>query len=172
MSDGSAEKSVLNAQRDEKIKNLGYLCYNLVIDSAISAPEFAAPVGRMQNLMTKLAICRSAGAESEAQQYEAALDDGAMQLGCLYFNMHIENRVNYAPADGLCVFIAEMSKAIMNKSNDNDVVTEEKPPAEENEFRVNTPLGMEPIPQGYRRCRCGYRNPAFANYCGKCGAKL
>ena len=191
--------SALNSMRSDKIKDLGYLCYNMAVSGSDMLPEFGNLIHDIHKCIQYINALRESNRKDfQTAYYENMLDDKAMELGCLYFNMYVDKKVYSDKAAELCGSISNLNHMINIGGIDRDIsdysealgknphrpkVTEERytqeqdfyrsaEPASQERIKINVPYGMEPIPTDFKRCRCGYRNRSIAKYCGKCGAKL
>lgn len=191
------DNNVLDGMRNDKIKDLGYLCYNMFIDGTNISPEFRNLVLDMHNYILYIkALRREHQFDINLSLYEGKLNEKAMELGCLYFNMYIDNKVYSDRAAELCNSISSLNQMICSKptqaangmkpspydayevqeSNNkySSIWDKEKKNkvTSQRKLKISSPYGMEPIPTNFKKCSCGYRNYSFARYCGKCGAKL
>ncbi len=179
------QEDILEQSRNEKIKALGFLCYNLYIDGVMAFPEMNEAVGDIKRTLNCLLTLRQYNTDTNyLHMQEDGLNDKLTELGCICYNLYVDSKlfnnkilslcnsissINYEIADGLKTFsqeeypssYEELQKPITERRN----VTQSK-------LKVTYPYGMEPIPVNYKQCVCGYRNKSEARFCGKCGAKL
>lgn len=180
---------ILEKSRDDKIKALGFLCYNLYVDGVMVFPEMNDIVDSIQKLLNQLLVLRQGSGESGyIHMHEVYLDEKLTELGCICYNLYVDSKLFNHKILALCDSISSINHEITNglKTSSADMLyspsyrDSEEPkvlrqPDIDNrhkKFDVNCPYGMEPIPVDFKKCQCGYRNKPEARFCGKCGAKL
>ena len=174
-----AHESGLEQSRSEKIRTLGFLCYNLYVDGILCAPEMGETVKIIkQNLDQLFALRRSNSGEDEQERQNTRLNDKLTELGCICYNLYIDGSLINNELLSLCDSITELSREITEAKNPKqqasatDQDLEVNKVRESSELKITCPYGMEPIPVNFKQCMCGYRNRSDARYCAKCGSKL
>ncbi len=156
----------LEQSRSNKLKQLGLLCYNNIIDGTITFPEMAYSAEEIKKtFMTLTEQRRNAGG---AEKLEQRLDYMLSGLGCVCFNMYVDKKLFPDKILALCGSISDINHELKMK----DEAPAPRDTEKETGLKVNCPYGMEPIPVNFKLCGCGYRNRSEARYCAKCGAKL
>ena len=195
-------KTALEQLRSDKIKSLGFLCYNLYVDGAMKFPEMgetADDIGKILNHMTD--VRKSNPGADYLQKQEDVLTEKLTDLGCICYNLYIDRKLFNNKVLSLCDNIASISSEIANgltivRQDDYEAESVMEPPIPEyrketeykkeseykmaaehesmteSDLKAKYPYGMEPIPAGFKKCRCSYRNRHEAKFCAKCGAKL
>ncbi len=173
----------LEQSRNDKIKTLGFLCYNLCVDGVMNFSEMVVLVNAIKEELNYLLELRNHNATSDFQKLqEENLNEKLTELGCICYNLYVDNKLFNNNLMLLCDSISTINQELIdslktdNQSDFNDVNSEksdnEYRNATESRLKVTCPYGMEPIPVNFKQCICGYRNRSEAKYCGKCGAKL
>lgn len=176
---------VLEATRIDKIKDLGFIGYNLYVDGIMSFPEMYTACAEIKSAINSISALRrrSEGHDTIGMQ-ERRLDAKLIELGCVCYNLYVDNRLFDGRVLSLCGSISTINSqisAIPQQPDRSQVAsygqTEENALSEEknvtqSKMKITCPYGMEPIPEGFKRCVCGYRNRPDAKFCGKCGARL
>ena len=277
-------KYFLDKKREDALKNLGFLGYNLYIDKRLTFGEMTAVVAEIKEAMARIQTFRQSEMHAAGlKAQEQLLDDKIMELGFMCYNFYIDKKIFNDEMLKVCEEIDGINNEIANDSGAGEIlpsiIPEEEPaPAvEESEplagaaampegedslcapdlfpateaavEELNTPPvadystppvadystppvadystppvadystppvadystppvadystppvadysadaqaapaesienwgqvmgdesteGMEPIPEDFKRCMCGYKNKPYANFCGKCGARL
>lgn len=192
-------KDSLEKERMDRLKELGYLCYNLSLGNN-SISEYETTINVMRTYAFNMTSGRVNNREDDLLRYSEMLNEKATELGCACFNRYIDNELTSGGMMELCASISEINSKIAAANEQfydrfNDV-TPTAPEAGQDsmeyngmppegsivfsvnsknphsDLRINYPYGMEPIPTNAKICACGYRNRSYAVYCGKCGAKL
>lgn len=177
---------VLEQSRNDKIEALGFLCYNLYIDGSMTFPNADEIVdGIKADLNFLLTLRKNDINPSYLQMQEDSLNEKLIELGCICYNLYIDNKlfnnkvlslcdsissINHEIANGL-VPSARVDYGSQNHMEMNNAEGEYKNTTQ-SKLKITCPYGMEQIPVNFKRCRCGYRNRNDAKYCAKCGAKL
>lgn len=160
---GQIYESDLEKSRSEKIKSLGFLCYNLYVDGAMAFPEMNDHIGIIRGAMKSLMELRKDEINvASSKLQEINLDEKLLELGCICYNLYIDKKLFNNELLSICDSISEISKEL--RANELGIASEEPD--------NNCPYGMEPIPENYKKCKCGYRNRPIAKFCGKCGELL
>ena len=178
---------ILEQSRTDKIKSLGFLCYNLYVDGVIVFPDMNEIVEDIRTALNNLLVLRQSNAGTDYMQIqESNLNEKLTELGCICYNLYVDSKLFNNEILALCDSISSINHEIANglsplEQGSYDYLYENHEPlraesAHKNKtgskLKVTCPYGMEPIPTDFKRCRCGYRNKHEAQYCGKCGAKL
>ncbi len=177
---------VLEQSRDDKLKMLGALCYNLYIDGVMIFPEMNETVNDIKNVLTYLLVLRKNNINADYLKIqESGLSEKIQELGCICYNLYVDSKLFNSKVLSLCDSISSINHEIKNgleaaSQGSSEVQEREDLKKMKGEYRnvtksklkVICPYGMEPIPINYKKCACGYKNRASAKYCGKCGAKL
>lgn len=176
---------ILEQARNDRIKSLGFLCYNLYVDGIIIFPEMNGAVQSIKEILNCLPLNGRDSVDSNyAYIQELKLNEKLVELGCVCFNLYVDNRLFNNNILSLCDSISSINYEIANglkipsvyKSYDNfeNLSQDDKKRTYKthSKLKINCPYGMEPIPVNFKKCICGYRNKFEARFCGKCGAKL
>lgn len=171
----------LEKERMERLKELGYLCYNISLSDETMS-DFGSTINGMRACAVNMMGNGAVGKDSE--NCDTILDKWAVELGCACFNEYIDKKLMSGGMAEICDSIASINLRITEyiklngekpcggASQIEDSVAAAGNVHAHSELRVNYPYGMEPIPTNAKQCSCGYRNRAYAVYCGKCGTKL
>ena len=192
-------KDRLEEERIERLKELGYLCYNLSLGSDVMS-DFETTINVMRACANNMTHVN--GGASDLLSYREMLDEKAAELGCACFNRYIDKELLSGGMLEICASISELNSRIANsaqqpedeqkaavtytpecwQTNDDleydnlkqksEVVFSVSDSNHHSDLRMNYPYGMEPIPTNAKICTCGYRNREYAVYCGRCGVKL
>lgn len=175
----------LEQSRSDKIVSLGCLCYNLYVEGVMVFPEMNRIVPDIKKLADHLSNIRRGNYDDiYISNQEYALRDKLMELGCVCYNLYVDSRLFNSNVLSLCDTISSINYEITNgakgfkRYDSKDGYEKPKNISKSNrstaqsELKVACPYGMEPIPAGFKKCVCGYRNRPEARFCGKCGAKL
>lgn len=185
---------------NEKLTELGYLCYNVAVDNKGFIPQARDNINLMKSCFDYILILRKNSLNSTlAQKYEMFLDDQAAELGRMCFNLYVDKKIYAVQIGQMCNLISDISKELYSdkstvsvndeidienskviisssevdfKNEEMDNYDRKHHSKEKNDFKMTLPYGMEMIPVDAKVCKCGYRNRSIAKYCGKCGAKL
>lgn len=167
----------LEQTRSEKIKSLGFLCYNLHVDGVMSIPKANETVAQIREKLNELLVLRENNVGEELlKMQESDLNEKLIELGCICYNLYVDRRIYDSEVLILCDSISAINKEIANAplTAYSDGSNKVKKPTSgyrgTSKLKVNCPYGMEPIPIDFKECMCGYRNRAEAKYCAKCGA--
>ncbi len=177
---------ILEQSRNDKIKTLGFLCYNLYVDGVMTFPEMNEIVNDIKKTLNYLLVLRQNNINPEyLKMQETTLNEKLTELGCICFNLYIDSKLFNNKVLSLCDSISSINHEITNGlkaavQTDYGLYDYEEPRKPRSERRNTTqsklkitcPYGMEQIPSNFKRCMCGYRNRPEAKYCAKCGAKL
>lgn len=176
---------ILEQSRNDKIKTLGFLCYNLNVDGVMAFPEMNEIVDDIKKTLNNLLALRQNNVDANyLQMQESTLNEKLTELGCVCYNLYVDSRLFNSKVLSLCDSISSINNEITNglkfssqheypSSNDEPLNSvSEKRNVTQSKLKVTCPYGMEPIPANFKRCMCGYRNKSEARFCGKCGAKL
>ena len=176
---------ILEQSRNDKIKALGFLCYNLYVDGVMVFPEMNGIVDDIKITLNYLLMLRQETAETNyLHAQETSLNEKLNELGCICYNLYVDSKLFNSEVLSLCDTISSINHEITNGLSDTshyEYPSSYEEPIQSVSHKKNTtqskltviyPYGMEPIPTDFKRCRCGYRNKHEAQYCGKCGAKL
>lgn len=176
---------ILERSRNDKIKTLGFLCYNLYVDGVMAFPEMNGIIDNIKRTLNYLLVLRQNDIDTDHLRIqETALNEELTELGCICYNLYVDRKLFNNNVLSLCDSISSINHEITNglKASSqyeypSSYEISEKPVSEkrnvtQSKLKVTCPYGMEPIPANFKRCRCGYRNKPEARFCGKCGAKL
>lgn len=176
---------ILEQARNDKIKTLGFLCYNLYVDGVMVFPEMNGIVNDIKRTLSYLLVLRQSNTDvNYLNVQETSLDEKLTELGCICYNLYVDSKLFNNKVLSLCDSISSINHEITNglqatSHYEYPSSYEEPTPSVSKEkntthskLKVECPYGMEPIPPDYKRCMCGYRNKSEAIFCGKCGAKL
>ncbi len=177
---------ILEQSRNDKIKTLGFLCYNLYVDGVMTFPEMNEIVNDIKKTLNYLLVLRQNNINPEyLKMQETTLNEKLTELGCICYNLYVDSKLFNNKVLSLCDSISSINHEIVNGlkapvQTDNDLYNYQEPRRPKNEHKNTTqsklqitcPYGMEQIPSDFKRCACGYRNRPEAKYCAKCGAKL
>ncbi len=176
----------LKIKRNDEIKALGFLCYNLYVDGVMTLPEMSESVDGIKRTLDYLLVLRQNNFSTDyMQMQEDTLNTRLTELGCICYNMYIDKRLFNSKVLSICDSISSINDEIKNGSKSSAWSASESGAdmkAESTEINLkNTPqselkeaysYGMEQIPTDFKECTCGYRNRPEARYCAKCGTKL
>ena len=184
-------EDILKQSRNDKIKALGFLCYNLYIDGVMTFPEMTGLVDDVKNAIGSLLLMRQNSIDAENLLLrEKNLNDKLTEIGCICYNLYVDRRlinnsvlslcdsissINHEIASGISADIPDFISESFGETDGTDELpssSQENKNTTKSRLKVIYPYGMEPIPENYKECRCGYRNISEAVFCGKCGRKL
>ena len=176
---------ILEQSRNDKIKTLGFLCYNLYVDGVMVFPEMNGIVEDIKKTLNYLLVLRQNNIASDyLHMQEASLNEYLTELGCICYNLYVDSKLFNNKVLSLCDSISSINHEITNglqapshyeypsSSEEAAEPVSEKRNVTRSRLKVTCPYGMEPIPADFKRCTCGYRNKPEARFCGRCGAKL
>jgi len=176
---------ILEQSRNDKIKTLGFLCYNLYVDGVMVFPEMNGIVEDIKKTLNYLLVLRQNNIDANyLHMQETSLNEKLTELGCICYNLYVDSKLFNNKVLSLCDSISSINHEITNglkapshydypSSYEESVKpVSEKRNVTQSRLKVTCPYGMEPIPANFKRCMCGYRNKPEARFCGKCGAKL
>lgn len=177
------QEDMLEQSRNDKIKSLGFLCYNLYTDGVMVFPEMNGIVDDIKKTLNYLLLLRKNNIDSNyLQMQETALDEKLTELGCVCYNLYVDSKLFNNKVLSLCDSISSINHEITNGLNtsrqyqigEEEMSTPacEKRNVTQSKLKITCPYGMEPIPADFKKCICGYRNKSEARFCGRCGAKL
>lgn len=170
MSMARDNENTLEQSRNDKIKALGFLCYNLYVDKVMNFPEMNGIVNDIKETLSYLLVLRQNNTDdSFILIQESKLDEKLTELGCICYNLYVDSKLFNNQLLSLCDSISSISHEI---SNGLTTPSPQEEIEKQTGLKNSCPYGMEPIPANPRKCVCGYRNKAVAKFCGKCGAKL
>lgn len=152
--------------RNDRLEQLGLLCYNYVIDGITSFPQLsllARTIHDNFHLLTKWRRNKAVG-EDAVRDMEIRISELLREMGCVCFNLYIDQKLYSSDVLALCSAISELNRELEH--------VRQTPMNVSTPLSASYPYGMEPIPVNYRSCKCGYRNRPEARYCARCGAKL
>lgn len=175
---------ILRQSRNDKIKALGFLCYNLYVDGVLIFPEMNGIVNDIKRTLNNLLALRQNNIDANyLKTQETALNEKLTELGCVCYNLYVDSKLFNNQVLSLCDSISLINHEITNALSapqykypssfempENYI--DEKRNVTQSKLKVTCPYGMEPIPPDFKKCVCGYRNKSEARFCGKCGAKL
>lgn len=162
---------LLNETRTDKIVSLGFLCYSLYVDGIVVSP-------RLNGVVRDISFMLSPSPRGGSITNEAALKNKLTELGCLCYNLYVDNNLINGRVLSLCSSIAlineELRKQACPVTVQPDIMSEQSASSALPQVlpAVSCPPGLEPVPVNPRVCLCGYKNLQRANFCGKCGLKL
>lgn len=176
---------ILEQSREDKIKSLGFLCYNLYVDGIMVFPEMNDMGKDIDQALKHLFFLRKNNFDANyVYMTETSLNEKITELGCVCYNLYVDNKLFNNKVLLLCNSISSINSEIANgwdfslKCEYPSSCEEPKSPNDkkrnvtQSKLKITCPYGMEPIPYDFKRCTCGYRNKSEARFCGKCGAKL
>lgn len=179
------DEYVLEQSRKDKIKDLGFLCYNLYVDGAMGFTEIRELVKNIKDKFNEITVLRKNNVGSDyLKMQEFELNEKLVELGCVCYNLYVDNRLFNNKVLSLCDSICSINHEMTNgfkvseqyeypESCENpELLFDERKNVTQSKLKVTYPYGMEPIPTDFKKCLCGYRNKSIARFCGKCGAKL
>lgn len=182
----------LEGSRNDQVRALGFLCYNLYADGAAVCPNMDGMVEEIKKNVTALfAEKQTDRNDNRLYSQEKNLNDQLMALGLLCYNLYVDRKLFHHQVQSLCDSISSINQEIAGRTgtspetekerNNSETVNDssgyeetvaEKKHGTQSKLKVTCPYGMEPIPVHFKQCICGYRNQSEARFCGKCGAKL
>lgn len=175
-------EAVLEQSREDKIKALGFLCYNLYVDGVMTFPEMNGTVDDIKKRLDYILTLRQNNSDSEyVNTQETELNGKLTELGCTCYNLYIDSKLFNNEVLSLCDSISSINHEIKNGLSvsaryeyqpEKEKSVSENKNTTQSKLKVSCPYGMEPIPTNFKKCICGYRNKPEARFCGKCGAKL
>ncbi len=176
---------ILEQSRNDKIKTLGFLCYNLYVDGVMVFPEMNGIVDDIKKTLNYLLVLRQNNIDANyLHMQETTLNEKLTELGCICYNLYVDSKLFNNKVLSLCDSISSINHEITNGLKVSSQYeypssyeepkrhVSEKRNVTQSKLKVTCPYGMEPIPANFKRCMCGYRNKPEARFCGKCGAKL
>lgn len=176
---------ILEQSREDKIKNLGFLCYNLYVDGIMVFPEMIDMGEDIEHALKHLLYLRKNKVDANyVYMQETALNEKITELGCICYNLYVDSKLFNNKVLSLCNSISSINSEIANSLDfslkceypssceEPKSPTDKKRNVTQSKLKITCPYGMEPIPYDFKRCVCGYRNKSEARFCGKCGAKL
>jgi len=220
--------------RQEKLSELGFVCYNRYSDGVIRSPYFKDAYYNIRTAADKLLVARYQMRSPDlTYKYEERLRNELLELGCLCFSLYIDGKITDAHVSSVCENIKQLNLtiaslrdhggtqgydgnvlykkgSIVSESDDSGLIVDNvsqdavkvrgggelrlepalfghisayrsshrgrvrssRRGSSAERLKVTLPYGMEPIPDEYIRCRCGYRNRSNAVFCAKCGKAL
>lgn len=164
----------LEQLRNDKIKALGFVGYNLYVDGALTFPEINGIAEEVKGILGKiLALRGNFGDINEIRRQEEMLDTKLTELGCICYNLYIDKKLFNDNLLSLCDAISSINFDINNVPEAMSQAENDEEEDEQNDelYGIRSEE-MEPIPMHFKQCICGYRNKPEANFCGKCGTKL
>ena len=192
-------KDRLEKERIDRLKDLGYLCYNLSLGNNTMS-DFETTINVMRTYASNMTNGRINNRREDLVKYSEMLNEKAAELGCACFNRYVDKELTSGGMMELCASISEINNKIAAANEqlydgqddmmqytpeaaqsgveynsmlpENNIVFSVNNKNPNSDLRMNYPYGMEPIPINAKICVCGYRNRSYAVYCGKCGAKL
>lgn len=184
MSMQQGHEYILQQSRNDKIKTLGFLCYNLYVDGVMAFPEMNGIVDDIKKTLNYLLVLRQNNIDANyLQMQETTLDEKLTELGCICYNLYVDSKLFNSQVLSLCDSISSINHEITNGLRVSQYEypsgfekpkrhISEKRNVTQSKLKVTCPYGMELIPSDFKKCVCGYRNKSEARFCGKCGAKL
>jgi hypothetical protein len=109
----------LEKKRIENLKNLGYMCFNLLIgnDNAAST-DFVNKMYEMKGCFNRIELLRRTGTNPESiARYLKTLDDKAVEMGCLCYNSYVDRNSANKNISDYCITISELNNKILNEKN-------------------------------------------------------
>lgn len=178
-------ESILEQSRNDKVKALGFLCYNLYIDGVMAFPEMNEIVDDIKEAFNYLSALRQNNMDANyLHVQETALNEKLTELGCICYNLYVDSKLFHNELLSLCDSILSINHEMVHglesssqhkypsSCEEAERPVSKKRNVTQSKLKVTCPYGMEPIPANFKRCMCGYRNKSEARFCGKCGAKL
>ncbi|MCD7778077.1 MAG: hypothetical protein LUH47_06205 [Clostridiales bacterium] len=108
----STNKEKLEILRNEKAKELGYLCYNMAADGVLLNIEIQPYISAVKSCFEKFKITTG----SQKQYYALQLDKEAESLGYVYYNLvYINKKATSGSLETLCRNIADISDEIAGR---------------------------------------------------------
>lgn len=166
----------LEQSRMEKLRELGFVTYNLSVNGEPLPPAQRKIVWQMRDcvgLERKPHLGERQSKQGHLDQEE--LNEKAIELGVLRFNDAVDRGYGSEQSDILLAELHRINQEILQwKCDAPEEAAEEYPVSEENADASEemTSWELERIPDNYKACACGYCNRSCARFCGKCGAKL
>ena len=147
---------IMEQSRSDKIKTLGFRCYNLYIDGIMDIPEIMQTASEIKTTIEHLMVIRNDDSNVDfKKRYEDQLNEKLEGLGYLCYNLYVDNRIFNTELSILCQSIDSVNEDIAKDKYEDDCCDR-----------------MEPIPFEFKICLCGYKNRGEAKFCAKCGRKL
>lgn len=166
---------------EELVKELGFLCYNMVVDGRFDFPEMKAKADLVKGELGRLMHLRNSTANIyEIESAEDKLKENINELGFICYNLYVDGKLNSFEVKQLCEDISSLMVKDIPGSNEfeanlteGDFMQNYQFSDEKDNFESPVmPFGLEDIPDDYKECLCGYKNISEANFCGRCGKKL
>ena len=102
----SADRSAREALRNEKIRSLGLVCYNLYVDGNIKFPEITVAAERVHLELMK---------SEDAQSRDEKLSERLSELGCTCYNLYVDKKLFNSAVLELCDSIAGINGELAGK---------------------------------------------------------
>lgn len=157
----------LENDRRDKVKSLGFICYNLYVDNTMCFPEMDGTVRSIKAILT---------GQNSIQLHEELLNEKIIDLGFVCYNLYTSGRVLSAEIMSICNDIAELNRQLKEAAHTGvespESIKFDSVAQGSSGLDLSCPFGMEFVPPNHKECRCGYRNRPEAIFCGKCGTRL
>lgn len=182
----------LEYELNDKLKSLGFLCYNKYVDSVVVISGVDELLSKIKNDFYRYSMLRNDNADEESiREQEEQMSSDLIELGCACFSIYVDGRMENLEFIPLCEDVSFLSSQIANarlnqpmdtpvESSQNDgqsIVFDSsfgnnEVIADNVDSENNCPYGMEPIPKNFIKCSCRYKNREDAVFCAKCGTKF
>lgn len=142
--------------REEKIRSLGFMCYNLNIDGEMAFPEVEEVSVDINKTLENIKMLRGSGIdESRIKVYEDELNGYLVEMGTICCEVYRDNELYNTQLIDMC------------REIEGDIeVLNAQPPIDYN-------VSAEPVSADYKECPgCRYKNKPIAKFCGMCGTRL
>ena len=85
---------ILEQSRNDKIKTLGFLCYNLYVDGVMVFPEMNGIVEDIKKTLNYLLVLRQNNIDANyLHMQETTLNEKLTELGCICYNLYVDSKL-------------------------------------------------------------------------------
>lgn len=161
--------NVYEAKIEEKLVNIGCICFNLYVDARLFDERLASGCREIASINYEI-NCEANYKKVQASRKVQSASDNLKQD-----NLSKSQNIPKRKAETTCTAEDTHTSQIQNqnKSKRKKIQTKNQTKIQtQNDFNAHIPYGMELIPAGFKKCICSYKNKPEARFCGKCGAKL
>ena len=156
---GSYELSEMyDALLKEKLVELGCICYNFYLDSLLDNPLLCRKCEYIKLLSDGISNLHGSSANPYITDNCIDVTDGAeIIINNSLYTVGVSNNCSYPTT-----VADEMNSYSQNKPALNLTVQNQVPDIDL----------IEPVPENFRKCKCGYKNRGYAVFCARCGKQL
>lgn len=154
--------NIYEAKFDEKFVKIGCICFNLYVDARLFDERLVSVCREVATINYKI------NCEANYKKVQDSRNMCAAGNNLKQHNLSESQGIPNCKTDTTGTANANT----YTSQNQNKSKRKKSQTKTQNDFNVYVPYGMEPIPAGFKKCMCGYKNKPEARFCGKCGAKL